>query len=368
MITAHFFKKGFFIRVPGENVLILGSTKDAFNSDDGFQRQEEDEHSFFYRNDFFLKDLNPVFFCEKKIRVSLSDFLSFLVQYEKSKDKNGSAIADNRSNASLFFPNEKEWLIQKKRYNSFFSDLFSLFKTTALKKAVPYATFESNYPISEQDIPCLIRRALEQPDGYAYGFWNENEGVIGVSPEILFQKKNHRVLSYAVAGTVSQSQIKKLESDVKINQEQEYVALFLKERLEDLGEVHVTDKIMLPFQNLVHLKNELSVELKEDISFSKLVEHLHPTPAVGTSPFSFLSLLHAHDTNPFMRKYYAAPFGYQTSEKDSFCLVAIRHVSWNQSCSYIQVGGGITKDSVLSDEWKEILLKFETVKTMFFGA
>jgi isochorismate synthase EntC len=76
-----------------------------------------------------------------------------------------------------------------------------------IEKAVPTITARANKKPHEGDVARMMYHLLEMPQSlWAYGFWNENEGIIGATPEILFDLKDGTLRTMALAGTCPKNQ------------------------------------------------------------------------------------------------------------------------------------------------------------------
>ncbi|HEY4831978.1 MAG TPA: chorismate-binding protein, partial [Waddliaceae bacterium] len=101
--------------------------------------------------------------------------------------------------------------------------------------------------------------------------------------------------------------------------------------------------------------------------FIEVVEMLHPTPALGAFP-RILGKTWLMDYQTKMnRGRYGAPVGYYyPSKEEGECFVAIRNVQWVGPEAQIGAGCGIVAQSVFEQEWDEIQLKIQSIKSMTF--
>jgi isochorismate synthase EntC len=249
-------------------------------------------------------------------------------------------------------------------------------------------------------LPQLLTATLNNagPTRYPYALWTPHEGIIGATPEILFDLNapTSTLKTMALAGTrkASLENSAPLLFDPKERHEHKLVLDFLLQQLRqlsDIGTVSCSETYVLRTGELCHLRADVEVSTApgrkscadeagwaEHTKFIKrLVELLHPTPALGTAPHKAFSLLKSLD-NGKPRGRFGAPFGILTTDGSFRTLVAIRNLQWgsfkNTSESrepgvsaFIGVGCGIVENSRLEDEWRELILKLQSICNLFNG-
>lgn len=234
-----------------------------------------------------------------------------------------------------------------------------------LKKTVPVVfarSFQSVTPIERAQ---LILRLLEAPPAlYVYGFWQNGEGLLGATPEVLFDYRAGHLQTMALAGTCPKSessQRNSLLNDDKEMQEHLYVLEDLKNMLSAYGPLKIKGPAILELPTLFHLKSELAVECSAQPNFLELIEKLHPTPALGVAPRSYGYQFMQNFPGQSERRGFGAPFAF-LSAKEALCLVAIRNLQWNRTSSMIGSGCGVVAASELEREWRELFQKRLSVK------
>lgn len=262
-----------------------------------------------------------------------------------------------------------------------------------IKKAVPWLFREGQTATSDK-LEWMVQRirfglrASKGSPARLYGRWDLNTGYIGLSPEDFVNVDGDNLRTMAVAGTkplISESAADveatsdKLRSDAKELAEHQHV-------VDDLESVLKTQSIVKTvvvgstevrrFRRLLHLLTPISAQLSSSIISSseaiwKLVEALHPTPALGTAPRdSSLSLLRRIESfQSVARKSFGAPFAVKMGNRLE-SVVAIRQFHWEVSDSdviKIEVGSGcgIVKGSQLENEWQELSSKRSAVLQAF---
>lgn len=250
-------------------------------------------------------------------------------------------------------------------YLNSFNLHYEKIRKSELSKAVPFVFDRSDSrPNTDQ-----IWHFLKQLSGFQnplipYGYWNETEGFLGLTPEILFHKKGLSIASMALAGTEKKTgSPPRLQMDAKIRKEHQFVADELSQRWSELGHVDQSPLQILELPTLFHLLTNFHVQLKNEISAEKIVSLFHPTSAVGVIPHEKWKSL---EDIPGQRErgFYGAPVLFQLSESEQLALVALRQVQWDKNGMRLGAGGGILLESRQELEWDEVLAKIESVKKL----
>jgi menaquinone-specific isochorismate synthase len=301
----------------------------------------------FYFPDFFLTSSTPWFTHEKNAEISPLELLSLLEKHacEKTEITWTEASKDN--------------------FKLEFDILQTKLQLGRLQKGVLY-TFESHpNPLS------LSQRALSLYSGlqhiahsplYFYGFWDDKEGLLGLTPEILFKQNQSHVEIDAIAGTCSHD-APDLRVDPKIVQEHTLVIDGIRDSLSAFGTLSISPIQQMTVGSLVHLKANIQLLLHTPLSMQDLIQKLHPTPALGTYPrLEGLPWLQEVAFR-IPRKRYGAPVGVFWKNQ-SICYVAIRNVQWDKYGMKLFAGCGILLESRFEEEWKEIHLKLKAIKKL----
>ncbi len=113
--------------------------------------------------------------------------------------------------------------------------------------------------------------------------------------------------------------------------------------------------------------------MKREFNLKKIINSLHPTPAVCGFPKTVAQKFLLENEN-FDREYYAGYLGELNSKFRNFethLFVNLRCMKIEKnSCGQFEkvhffAGGGITKDSIAENEWAETVQKMQTMKTLF---
>ena len=183
---------------------------------------------------------------------------------------------------------------------------------------------------------------------------------LGASPERLITLQNGSFSTVALAGTLP-SGAKETDWTNKEKHEQQLVVDAIVEGLEQSG---VTKKIKLGERTTVkagqlfHLQTPITAEIKAGNLYA-LVQHLHPTPAVGGLPkATAVDYIHAHEG--YDRTYYTGFLGPFSKGETAHFFVNLRCGQLTPERLRIYTGAGITQGSDPIKEWEEIRRKAST--------
>lgn len=296
----------------------------------------------FYAPDFFLRD-------EKPWRV-----------YPEASPVSPDALAQ------LLAPRQakRAWKpFDGEKFSNAFDKVTDAFRDGSLHKAVPAVFETSPGALTAAERERALRAAANLPSGLMpYGCWDESGGVIGASPELLFEDDGVEIHTVAVAGTSrSGASPEEMMDDPKERDEHKLVLDDVAARLAPLGRVTKGATRLWRIGVLSHLRTDLRVSPEKQAGFAALVERLHPTPAVGIAPRGdWRRAIAEIDGAP--RGFFGAPFGLALPGGRSRCVVAIRGVQWDTRITSCGAGCGIVPGSTLERELAELRLKISATR------
>jgi len=244
-------------------------------------------------------------------------------------------------------------------YKEAFTSCLDALSSERLKKVVL-----SRIKRVESDSPSNLIELFEKatatyPDAFVYLMLHPLEGYwLGASPEILLKKVGEEYESVSLAGT-QPSKSGKYQWGGKERIEQSLVSDQIRTVLSHLNcriKSEIGPKTVEAGQ-VAHLKTQFLFSCEEKIQ--TLLEHLHPTPAVAGLPKKE-SIELIDKTEKHERGLYTGYIGVYDSEKaDIYVNLRCMRVASNQL--YLYLGGGLTKDSELMNEWRETEHKAKTL-------
>ena len=190
---------------------------------------------------------------------------------------------------------------------------------------------------------------------------------LGASPELLYSRKGGRIFSEALAATRPRSLDpneedrlgKQLLHSPKEREEHRLVVEAIAERFRWLCDEFTPEASpsILKLGRLQHLITRFEGALKPGMCDLRILETLHPTPAVCGSPGErALELI--LENEPFPRGLYSGPLGVVSRDFSEFC-VAIRSMRIEGRLLNLYAGAGIVPGSDPEKEWSELDAKME---------
>ncbi|HEX6098898.1 MAG TPA: chorismate-binding protein [Thermoanaerobaculia bacterium] len=204
---------------------------------------------------------------------------------------------------------------------------------------------------------------------HAYGYSYAQHGMIGATPEVLFQAEARGYRTMALAGTRPVLRAEELLADPKERREHRYVVDDIVRRLAPFGNIEVGPLGLLRLPNIAHLMTPIFFAESggsEAMSFAEMVRRLHPTAALGVSPRNEAGerWLRGADRG-VKRRAFGAPFGIEREDRSAIALVSIRNVQWNGDRVRVGSGAGLLAESQLEREFEELRQKRDQVKALF---
>ncbi len=246
-----------------------------------------------------------------------------------------------------------------------FREISSAIGHGMIEKSVPVVTERGKGTCSPET---LLASLLQLPKTVRpYGWIGENGGFLGATPEVLFRYFDGRIYTMALAGTARRDEQRLFAVDDKEIREHEFVAQTLIAKLSDLGMVIRRERDILDLGRLIHFQTLIKVELYQYQETKTLIERLHPTPALGPLPRTLETMAQLTDWRERLGcpVEFGAPFGL-LRDGDFEALVAIRMVAWNGEDFLLPSGCGVIQESRLVSEWRELALKRNAVRGLFF--
>jgi menaquinone-specific isochorismate synthase len=210
---------------------------------------------------------------------------------------------------------------------------------------------------------------LLPPGLHAYGYSHHQHGMIGATPEVLFEAEAHGYRTMALAGTRPVTRAPELLSDPKERREHRLVVDDIVRRLSPFGNIEIGPLGVLRLPHIAHLMTPIffaELDGNEKMSFAEMVRRLHPTAALGVSPRTPVGERWLREADRGVkRRTFGAPFGIEREDRSALALVAIRNVQWQGESVRVGSGAGLLPESRLEREFEELRQKREQVKSLF---
>lgn len=217
----------------------------------------------------------------------------------------------------------------------------------------------------------LDRLRQHHPDCYTFSVGNGRGATfIGASPERLLSTRHHTLITDALAGSAPRGRTEpedlllaeNLLANPKERDEHQFVVEFITQQLSALGlrPSYRAVPELLRLANIQHLHTPIRAMLPAHTSPLRLVEALHPTPAVAGVPTeAACQEIRRHE--PFDRALYAAPLGWVDDRGHSEFIVGIRSALIQGNRARLYAGAGIVAGSDPARELAEVELKLQAL-------
>ncbi|AZI67537.1 hypothetical protein EIB71_07615 [Kaistella daneshvariae] len=195
------------------------------------------------------------------------------------------------------------------------------------------------------------------PNAFVYLFLKDGICWIGAFSELLgkFNKENGEFETMSLAATLPLHE----NWSAKEIEEQKPVTDFLKNTLSSFTENVLQSETYDHISgNIKHLRTDFKANVEAE-NVEKIIEALHPTPAVCGIPKDFCknAILEFESS---ARKFYAGYIKVENSAEIQY-FVNLRCAEVFNNAALLYVGGGITADSSPEKEWQETELKAEAI-------
>jgi isochorismate synthase len=222
----------------------------------------------------------------------------------------------------------------------------------------------------------IAHRLFLPPMENAYRFLlKEGQSVFfGATPELLFRREKGEIFVPAIAGTRAlgsgrgEGELREsLLSSAKDRAEHNWVVSGIRDTLASLGldPQSVPEPEIMRTSRLLHLYTPIRARDPGRISSERVMEALHPTPAIGGQPqekaMDFL-----FENENWDRGLFSAPLLFRSSGRE-LCLVAIRSALLQRNELHFFAGAGYVKGSTPESEWRETESKLRVMQCLLFG-
>ncbi len=251
----------------------------------------------------------------------------------------------------------------KKEYLALISNAISRIKKGHVQKIV--VSRKKEVPLKKFDLSKLCDSLFTQnPTAFRYIWYHPQTSIwCGATPEVLITTNGSAFSTMALAGTQKLNGQSIIFWDDKEKNEQQLVVDAIVENLLDKTTALNISKTKTHIAgNLAHLRTDIKgVFNTNKFALKKVVETIHPTPAVcGTPRKAAQSFI--METEGYNREFYTGFLGITNSKIHRTDLfVNLRCIKIAKNIATCYAGGGITKDSQPEAEWQETHNKLQTM-------
>lgn len=219
------------------------------------------------------------------------------------------------------------------------------------------------------NIESVLQNLLQKnqnSNSFIFAYFKDGKTFLGATPEILVQKEQDNILSYALAGTISRNgqndELQKtiLLRDAKNRYEHQIVIDTIAAGIKKFtGTVQIGDTSILTLRNVHHLQTPIYAKDPRG-TLLEWAARLHPTPALGGNPVNkALALLRQYEKHE--RGLYAAPLGITDANGDGVFVAGIRSALIQGNLAFAYTGCGLVAKSESKDEYLETNDKLRTI-------
>ncbi|MDE2371217.1 MAG: chorismate-binding protein [Burkholderiales bacterium] len=212
----------------------------------------------------------------------------------------------------------------------------------------------------------LARLSERHPNCLRYAWKRGARTWLGATPETLVRVDGRRLATQALAGTRTSERAAELLASTKDQHEHAIVVEAIRAAIAPycVALSPRREPVLRPLRGLAHLHTAIEATLRDDVDFMRLVDALHPTPAVcGLPADRAAALLRALEPEP--RGLYAGPFLRLASDGGGHAVVALRGAIVAGRQLVVPAGAGIVDGSEGEAELAETRVKQRSVLDAF---
>lgn len=268
---------------------------------------------------------------------------------------------------------------ERAAYHSVFASFHSRLCAGDFDKIVLSRRSEEHLPAGESPLQLFLRACSHYPRMFIALVSIPRAGLwLMATPEILLERVGTEWHTMALAGTMrltegqlcfdtpacTMPQDAICWSDKNVR-EQRYVASYIRERLSAYaGVIRESRPYTARAGYLVHLRSDFMFTLHDGNDIGRIIESLHPTPAVcgipRSSAYDFIC-----QNEGFDRGYYSGFAGVKDVSGATHLYVTLRCMQIEDTKCTLYAGGGLLRDSAEEAEWAETEAKMDTMRRCF---
>jgi para-aminobenzoate synthetase component 1 len=225
---------------------------------------------------------------------------------------------------------------------------------------------QSQFTLEKRNLfPFLL---MKNPVNFACYLEGDNFSINSLSPERFVRIKDNTIVSFPIKGTrkrgKNKDEDKNIERELRTNAKEQAELFMITDLIRnDLGKICEIGSVQVQNRKKIHrlpkIMHTYSVvrgKLRNDISAINALLSMFPGGSItGCPKKSAMKIIDEIET--FQRGVYTGSIGYIVPNKEMEFNIAIRTVVQKNENLYLGVGGGITIESNIKDEYQESLAK-----------
>lgn len=268
--------------------------------------------------------------------------------------------------------------LEKQKYVQSFDMIQQAIAEKKIEKAVPTLAIIKHFSSAGRLKFMMMRNVLlalqNGAPGWGYGYWDQNSGMIGLTPEILFLKDGVDYQTMALAGTLpwaGEESREAILNDIKNNKEHDFVVADISSKLSRYGvkDLKISPRSSLRFRTIVHLKTDIAFRSSHiQANSHELIKTLHPTAALGLFSSQYDHQWMQRLPCQSGRRKFGSPLYFKLDDKREIALVTLRNIQWQDDQVCLESGGGVVESSNLEGELDELQRKRQVAINIILGA
>ncbi|MEX1382089.1 isochorismate synthase [Lutibacter sp.] len=251
----------------------------------------------------------------------------------------------------------------KKQHISIVQNAIDFINTNQAKKIV--LSRKEKVSCNAIEVFDVLKKMLNNyKNAFVYVWFHPKVGLwMGATPERLISiDKQLNLKTMALAGTQKFNETLQVEWQEKELLEQQYVTDYILENIKDkTTKIETKGPYTVKAGSLLHLRTDISANLKASNLLGNLINSLHPTPAICGIPQNIATDFILKHEN-YNRVFYSGYLGELNINNTTNLFVNLRCMKIKENKATLYIGGGITTKSIAENEWNETVAKAEIMK------
>ena len=251
----------------------------------------------------------------------------------------------------------------KETYFRQFEEIQDYIDSEKISKTILSRVIKEEMPVNFDVVNCFTSLCADYKDAFVHLLYHPDAGLwLGATPELLMDKRDKELKIMAVAGTQEKHDGSEYNWRQKEMDEHNMVGFHIEQVFNRYGCVQTskTGPYTIEAGSVVHLRTDYEYMEDTSIPLKEFLSDLHPTPAIGGLPVKE-SIEVIQSVELYDRRYYCGFLGETDFETNALLYVNLRCMQIGHAEIAVYVGGGITAESDVNEEWEETVMKSKTM-------
>lgn len=251
----------------------------------------------------------------------------------------------------------------KETYFRQFEEIQDHISNKRISKSILSRVIKEKLPVDFDVVNCFTTLCADYNDAFVHLLYHPDAGIwLGATPELLIDKRDKELKIMAVAGTQAKHNGSVYNWRQKEMDEHNMVGFHIEQVFNRYGcvQTYKSRPYTIEAGRVVHLRTDYKYIEHTSIPLKEFIFAIHPTPAIGGLPVE-ASIEVIHSVEEYDRRYYCGFLGETDFVTNALLYVNLRCMQIGHSEIAIYVGGGITAESDVHEEWEETVMKSKTM-------